>query len=311
MHMVMGMNESTDLHLARDGQVTWRNHRRLGYQRLSWGVYGRAPSSDGLDEWQARQASFITKARAIMATYAGKPVVLFGQTALQVLGVALPIPLQDWDNCHVLVPVGNYRPERSDVVVHRTPVLPPRHKLNGLPGLHPVDHWVQLRQATIDQLVEVGDGLIRRQNPILSIDQITNRLAKLHGIAGLAKARQAVKWLAPGTDSLPESTNRMILVRAGLPIPLVNYPIWCPNAGRFFHGDMVFDKEKVIVEYDGAVHVSDHRQMQIDALRRRHLQEAGWLIITITADQLRRPDEIVRVVETALIQRRAALANAW
>ena len=309
--MVMGMNQSTDLHLARDGQVTWRNHHRLGYQRLSWGVYGHAPDTDGLDKWQARQASFITKVRAIMAAYVGKPVVLFGPTALQALGVALPTPLQDWDNCHVLVPAGCYRPERSGVVVHRTPVLPPRHRLNGLPGLHPVDHWVQLRHATIDQLVEVGDGLIRRRNPILSINQITGRLAELHDIAGLAKARRAAKWLAPGTDSLPETTNRLVFIHAGLPVPLVNFPIWCPNANWTYHGDMVFDKEKVIVEYDGAVHVKDHRQMQIDALRRRHLQEAGWLVITITADQLHRPDEIVRVVETALIQRRAALANAW
>ncbi|MCL2736752.1 MAG: hypothetical protein FWD75_09040 [Propionibacteriaceae bacterium] len=68
---------------------------------------------------------------------------------------------------------------------------------------------------------------------------------------------------------------------------------------------MGYPNEKVGLEFDGAVHVGNRRQMDIDANRRRLLQDAGWMIITITAAQLMDPASIVRSVESALILRRA------
>jgi very-short-patch-repair endonuclease len=70
---------------------------------------------------------------------------------------------------------------------------------------------------------------------------------------------------------------------------------------------MGYPAEKVAVEYDGSVHVGDRRQMEIDAVRRRALQEEGWLLITVTADQLAQVTAMVRSVEAALVLRRAAL----
>ena len=60
---------------------------------------------------------------------------------------------------------------------------------------------------------------------------------------------------------------------------------------------------KIAIEYDGLVHVQDGMQMEIDADRRRNLQDAGWLLIPVTASQLRHPENIVRSVETAFMLR--------
>jgi very-short-patch-repair endonuclease len=67
---------------------------------------------------------------------------------------------------------------------------------------------------------------------------------------------------------------------------------------------MAYPRQKIGVEYDGAVHVGDRRQMEIDAARRRDLQDEGWMIITVTASQLRDPRRLAQSVEAALVVRR-------
>lgn len=298
----------TDIYLARAGLVTSRNFSRMGYQRLIRGVYGRTPVVMGADEWDRKRARFLTQIRAVMAAYQGTGIVVFGVTALQVVGVALPLRLQDWDTCHILVPRNGPHPERLHVVTHRSIHTPVEwNRFSDVPVMHPVEHWLQLRGATIDELVEVGDGFLRRKDPLLTLDEMQTKLADLKGWAGVKKATAAMKWVRPGTDSLYESKTRLMLVRAGLPEPVVNLEVWCGDVGRIFHVDLGYEKEKVAVEYDGAVHVGDRTQMSIDANRRRILQDHGWIIITVTAEQLRTPQDIIGSVESALILRRTAL----
>ncbi len=62
----------------------------------------------------------------------------------------------------------------------------------------------------------------------------------------------------------------------------------------------------VIVEYDGRVHITEEAR-RFDARRRNLLQDAGWLVVVVTADDLRRPWLIAATVRRALsTPRRAA-----
>jgi len=303
------MDSLSDIKLARDGEITWDTHKRLGYDRLSRGVYGHLPATVCKSQWEARRELFLCKVQGVLAPYAGRPVVLFGPTALQVLGVALPSRLQDWDNVHLMVERGSYRPARSGVISHTTTMpISVWRQINGGPLPNPVDAWVQL-DATENELVEVGDGLVRRQQPLLKMTGIATRLAELTGTPGVKMARRAFRLVVPGTDSIMESRTRLVLVRAGLPCPSVNHPVPCRNAGWVYHVDMGYVKEKTAVEFDGAVHVENTEQMEIDAQRRRDIQDEGWLIITVTKQQLKYPAQFVHSVETALIMRRSELAR--
>ena len=248
----------------------------------------------------------MTRVSAVMAAYEGQGIMMFGVTALQMMDVALPQRLEDWDRVHILVPDGVSRPIRRGVVTHRR-AYPSRiwGSCWGLPILDPVEYWLQLRGATIDELVEVGDGFLRRKDPLLEFDEMRSSVSQLMGRPGSKKAAIAMTWVRPGTDSLYETRLRLLLVRAGLPEPIVNCEV--PSPSRVFHVDLGYDKEKLAVEYDGAVHVGNREQMAIDANRRRLLQDQGWMIITVTAEQLSTPDQIVRSVETALISRRTRL----
>ena len=194
------------------------------------------------------------------------------------------------------------------MVAHRSIHTPPVwRRYSGVPVPHPVDQWLQLRGARLDELIEVGDGFLRRKNPLLTMDEMRARLTEVAGWAGVKKATIAMRQVRANTDSLYETRTRLLLVRAGLPEPVVNLEVWCADEARLFHVDLGYEKEKIAVEYDGAVHVGDRTQMAIDAERRRILQDHGWMIITVTAEHLRHPQAIINSVEAALIRRHAAL----
>lgn len=285
------------------GNVDRRTYQIHGFERVLRGVYQQSEAPKG-DQWAAQRTAWRHKVRAAMALYAHLQPVLYGPTALQALSVALPHSIEDWQHVHLLIPNGRERPKRDGVIAHRTqhPVKPWR-MFSGVPVLHPVDHWLQLPGATLDEMVQIGDGFLRRQQPLLSLADVETRLAQLAGTHRLPLARQAMKDVRPNTDSLYETKTRLVLVRAGLPVPEVNHPVWCPSADITYHVDMGYPDSKIGVEYDGLVHVQNGQQMEIDADRRRNLQDAGWLIITVTASQLHHPENIIRSVETAFMLR--------
>jgi len=302
------LNAIPAFEVARPHRVNFRNHARLGYRRIMRGVYGRAAAlPDDLDMRERRLVEFIRRARAPMEVYGSKGAVLYGPSALQLLGVALPQALEDWDNIHILVPHGTSRGERRGVVPHqsRNPFAVWR-TVYGVPVLHPVEHWLQLPGATDDQMVEVADGFLRRKDPLLTHEQMGTKLASCSDTTGVRQARRVFPLVRAGTDSLPETTVRLIIVRAGLPTPLVNPAVYCRGVGITFHVDMGYDSERIAIEYDGGVHANP-MQMQQDALKRRSLQDERWLVISVTAADLRRPQQIAASVETALVMRRSAL----
>jgi very-short-patch-repair endonuclease len=243
---------------------------------------------------------------AVMCAYKSHDIALYGPTALQVLGVSLPTALEDWQACHVIVSGRAYRPVRREVVSHRT-THPLRiwARIKDMPVLHPVEHWAQMAPARESDMVEIGDGLVRRQSPLLSLADLRRHVADMPRVSGVRQVKRVLRQVVSNTDSIYETRTRLLLTEAGLPCPTVNHAVHCRSVGRTYHVDMGYEAEKIAVEYDGLIHVGDRRTMEIDAVRRRALQEAGWLIITATAQQLANPVEFVRSVEAALILRRS------
>lgn len=88
---------------------------------------------------------------------------------------------------------------------------------------------------------------------------------------------------------------------AGVPAPECNADIvvdgeWLARA------DLSWRTARLIVEYDGAVHAGE-RQRRSDARRLNLLQRAGWLVIVLTADDMRQPWLMVALVSDALRSR--------
>jgi hypothetical protein len=107
----------------------------------------------------------------------------------------------------------------------------------------------------------------------------------------------------PRSESPPETRTRLILRGADVPVPipqLVVRDAWGLFVARV---DFGWPDLKLALEYQGDHHRVDKEQWRRDALRIAKLAAAGWLVLPVTALDLRDPAGFVRRVRAALESR--------
>jgi hypothetical protein len=226
-------------------------------------------------------------------------------TALVLLGIDVPLGIDATSDLHVLVPPGTTPPRRRGVVAHRGPV-PAADDLrgrNGVPILAADAAWVQLgAHLTLREVMVLGDALTRRTRPWCSPAMLEVRVAGLPArTRGVRRLREAVALVRAGTDSCMESRLRWLIVRAGLPCPVVNTLVRGPQGEVVAMPDLAYPALKIAIEYDGDVHRTDKRTWRRDIARRQALEALGWRMITCTADDvLRTPDRTLTWIRAAI-----------
>ena len=111
--------------------------------------------------------------------------------------------------------------------------------------------------------------------------------------------RRAVPLVDPRAESPPESWVRVALVLAGL-APVPQYEVQVDGIVSRF--DFAWPEAKVALEYEGAYHFEDGQIVRDDE-RVSRLRAAGWLVIRISAADLRNLDAVVEKVRAALASR--------
>ena len=179
--------------------------------------------------------------------------------------------------------------------------------LEVLPVASAVDVWCQLSTSlTVDELVIMGDALVRREDPPATMSELTAAVARRSGQPGTKRLRQALTLVRPRTDSPRETMLRLIIVRAGLPEPEVNLELRNRYGAFMAWGDLAYAEYKVLLEYDGEVHRVDEKQFHRDVDRLDEIMEEGWRVIRYNKSHLgARQNEIEAKV------RRALLAKGW
>lgn len=120
---------------------------------------------------------------------------------------------------------------------------------------------------------------------------------------GIVQARRAVELADPRAESRPESRTRVHLVLDGLR-PEVQFRV-CDGGGWVATVDLAFPRRRLAVEYDGVWHGAP-LQVGVDRDRLNRLHGAGWEVVFVTAQHLRDPQRMVRMVRAALLTRHAA-----
>lgn len=197
------------------------------------------------------------------------------------------------------------RRRHTGVVVHPLPRDGRRVWVDGFVVTPPVDTWCALSALlSLDELIEIGDHLIRRQSPDATIEQLRAAVLRYAGRKGAKRLRAALELVRPRTDSVRETRLRLTLIRAGLPEPAVNASVR-DAAGRHIKlGDLVYEDHRVLVEYDGEQHRRDSAQYHKDARDLERAAAAGWLVIRVRKHD-RDPAGVARRVRAALRSRGA------
>ena len=119
------------------------------------------------------------------------------------------------------------------------------------------------------------------------------------GSRGACQLNRVLSLVDPGSESPKETWLRLLLIRAGLPQPITQIKV--VDGGWVARLDMGWAEFKVAVEYDGGHHYTDRRQYLKDIRRLERLQELGWIVVRVVAED--RPEDVIRRVRNALDSR--------
>jgi hypothetical protein len=222
-------------------------------------------------------------------------------TAAALYGLPLPSRFAD-EPLHVSAVLPVRAPKGKGVRGHSLAVAPPIHLREGLPVPEPTEVWCELAaMLTVEELVIVGDALLRRKQPLCDRTQLVEAAADAVARPGVRRLREAVALVRARTDSPMETALRIEIVRAGMPEPEVNYAI-ADRSGRIVaSGDMVFPHAHLVVEYDGDHHRRDADQYQTDIDRIYLIEDLGWRVVRINKEHMRfGAAEALRRVRAAL-----------
>ncbi|KUI30119.1 hypothetical protein AU196_05795 [Mycobacterium sp. IS-1742] len=205
---------------------------------------------------------------------------------------------------HVLNPVGHLLRNSEGLIVHRRDGAP-LTAVDGRPATTP--DWTA---------VEVARGL-RRPRALATLDAalrsgtcsgrgLRSAAARQAGRRGIVAVRQLIPFADSRAESPMESEARLVMADRGLPTPVLQHEI-VDRDGRIWRVDFAWPERLVAVEYDGFNWHSRPEDFRRDRRKRAALQEIGWQVISIVADDVRRDGwGMVRRIETALDRRPAA-----
>jgi very-short-patch-repair endonuclease len=174
-------------------------------------------------------------------------------------------------------------------------------RVRSLPVIAPADTWVQLASGVpLDDLVVVGDYLITGSEPFTGarppctredLESAIRRQAKRRGVA---RARAALDLVRYGPLSPQESRLRLLMGRAGLPAPELNFRVRDIAGKLVAMVDLAIVGSRVAVEYQGSHHRTDNDVYHSDIGRRERLEGCGWKVIyVVAADLTEHPEQLI------------------
>lgn len=247
-----------------------------------------APPPRAHDQERLR-ADLLERAAAIAPALTSEQFFSHG-TALALLGAPLPYLRGAAWEVHVSARRPAGQPRRDGVVGHRLQARPPsRGTANGLPIEHPARAWRQAAATwDLDDLIAAADHLMCARHRILTLADLHAEIAEAGDLRGHLLAR-ALAEVRIGAETAEETHLRLLLVRAGLPEPVLNIELR-DSRGRFVARlDLAYPGYRLAVEHDGRTHAFDEQQFAKDADRWDAIRSEGWTHVRILSHHLR-PD---------------------
>lgn len=177
----------------------------------------------------------------------------------------------------------------------------------GMPVTSAAHTWVSLGAArkgpplSIDELIAAADHLLTAG--LADRDQLAAAIPS--GARGAIALREALAEIRAGAESPRETQTRLLLTRAGMPMPELNWSLRDAD-GRFVARlDLAYPAYRTCVEYDGRQHASGE-QFARDVDRWAAIADEGWTMIRVLAHHFADPHRLIvpRV-------RRALTAAGW
>jgi hypothetical protein len=217
---------------------------------------------------------------------------LTGLTRIQQLGLdfgpRLPVRFVVGRDLHLALP---------RVFLHRTKRLPPTDDVGVVPA---AAYLAFCRRARVVDAITVGDWLLHHRHT--TVREVRDLALGAPWRAGASEALWVLDHLDGAARSLPESETRAVLTFAGLPPPGVNRTLRLAEDLTLI-GDLVYERWRLVVEYEGAHHQQERGQYVANldryAVMRRH--HIGY--VQVTHEKLKHSKTLVGEVYRELVDR--------
>ncbi|MGO4229366.1 hypothetical protein AB4Y72_10895 [Arthrobacter sp. YAF34] len=209
--------------------------------------------------------------------------VVSHQSAAVLWGFPLPRVVENLAVIHLTSRSGRRAVRHKNVVGHQQS-LEPEEIVSGsrVSCTSPLRTWFDLAGIlSLDELVIAGDFLLRRRNPLTTIDRLDAFLAGKQGMPGYRRAMRVRSLIRADTDSPKETELRLLLIRHGLPEPGINVPMFDETGGWIQDPDLSYEQEKVAIQFDGGHHATP-AQRRSDIFRDENARDAGWRVVVLT-----------------------------
>jgi very-short-patch-repair endonuclease len=261
------------------GMLT-RQMLRTRYVKLYHNVY--APVRLEIDAVVRAEAAWL---------WSGRKAILVGNSAAAILGTR-------WLPSDAPAELARVRhPAPPGIVIHSGRIAEDeRCKTKGISGTIPARTAYDIGRRVMQHTAIVRiDALMNATGcTVADIERIASRYP---GARGMRQLRSTLTLVDSGAESPQETRLRLLLVRSIRPRPTTQIEVGNRRI------DMGWPRWKVGVEYDGEQHWTDPRRHADDIERLEFLAAQGWLIVRVSARQLRYdPRGIVRRVGHALEQ---------
>lgn len=268
------------------------------WRRLAPGVYVLASHPD---TWRQRLVA--------LALAAGPDAVVSHEAAAALHG------LDGYPPKSIVVTVAHPNHQRSRLgVIHQLTDADPRD-VTVVDGIR-----VTTVARTIVDLAALGrrrrladamsDAVVGRKVRVTEVRAVFQRLAR-RGKPGVRLMRGVLAEYELGAgipESRLEQRGLEVLARGGIPRPRLGAPVpgWTAGSGRV---DAIFEREKVIVEFDGRRWHSRRKDAERDRARDHAAARAGYVVLRFTWwDVINDPEGVCAIVRDVLANRRRRAA---
>ncbi|BBZ73782.1 hypothetical protein MPRS_48750 [Mycobacterium paraseoulense] len=203
---------------------------------------------------------------------------------------------------HILNPIGRQLRSTEGLTVHRRTGAP-LTAVAGRPLTTPAWTAVEVSRAlSRPRALATLDAALR--SGTCKPEHLEDAARGQSGRRGIAAVRDLLGLASPLAESPMESETRLVMIDAGLPPPVLQYEV-VDLQGRTWRLDFAWPGIRVGAEYDGVDWHSGPEAFLRDRRRLSALQQLGWLVVPIVAEDVRhRPHELLGRLSTYL--RRAA-----
>ncbi len=230
--------------------------------------------------------------------HVGPPAVLSGATSLALHGISAITDTV----IHLSVLPSKRARSKPGLVVHRAEYQPTDVlQLEGLPvfslDLALADYLCSGDERTAFAAIDQAMAGLPDDHRQTLRKNVRDRLIDRRDRRGIHRAQMLLALATGKAESPPESILRLIVVKAGFPVPEAQFEITTVDGRRLYVLDIAWPELRIALEYDGfAAHEERHER---DAERDERMAGRGWVTIRATAVDLREPGRVLAELRDA------------